>query len=133
MIRIEHVGYMVEDPPQVAAWYVRHLGFRIVRRQDQAPFTHFLVDGAGEGIIEIYNNPVARVPDYAALDPLVLHLAFEMAGESLEAAAGRLVAAGATMAAELTVTPIGDRVIMLRDPWGFAIQLAERRTALRGG
>ena len=29
-------------------------------------------------------------------------------------------------AGDISVTPAGDQLAMLRDPWGFAIQLAKR-------
>jgi glyoxylase I family protein len=129
-MKIEHIGYLVADPPLVAQWYMKHLGFWIARKQDEAPFTHFLVDSAGHGIIEIYNNPAAAVPDYAKQDPLVLHLAFAVGNETIEAACDRLLAAGATVAQDFFTTAAGDRLIMLRDPWGFPIQLARRKQSL---
>jgi glyoxylase I family protein len=38
----------------------------------------------------------------------------------------RLVAAGATVADDLVRTAAGDELVMLRDPWGVALQLARR-------
>jgi catechol 2,3-dioxygenase-like lactoylglutathione lyase family enzyme len=130
-MRIEHTGYMVEDPPRVAAWYVQHLGFRVARQLPARPFTTFLVDASGQGMVEIYNNPAAQVPDYRSLDPLILHLAFDVANEPILAARDRLLAAGATIASDVVTTASGDRLVMLRDPWGFAVQLVERKEALR--
>ena len=126
-MKIEHIGYMVDDPIQVAAWYCQNLGFRVARELQISPFTHFLVDESGNGMLEIYNNPAAAVPDYASLDPLVLHIAFDTGDESIESARDRLLAAGASLVSELGVTQAGDRLVMLRDPWGLALQLAERK------
>ncbi len=126
-MKIEHVGYMVQDPIQVARWYCDHLGFTVAREMQTTPFTHFLVDGSGRVMVEIYNNPAAQVPDYAAMDPLVLHLAFDTGDEAIEAVRDRLLAAGATLYSDLSVTPAGDQLIMLRDPWGMAVQLAKRK------
>jgi catechol 2,3-dioxygenase-like lactoylglutathione lyase family enzyme len=126
-MKIEHVGYMVQDPLQVAAWYCQHLGFRITRGLQTSPFTHFLLDSAGTSMLEIYNNPAAQVPDYASMDPLVLHIAFEVSAEALESARDRLLAAGCTLYSDLGVTPAGDQLVMLRDPWGLALQLARRK------
>ena len=123
-MHIEHFGYMVQDPPAVTAWYCEHLGFRIARKMDKPPHTHFLVDGSGRMMLEIYNNPKAQVPDYAAMDPLVLHIAFSVDG--VAQTRDRLLTAGATVQSELTVTPAGDQLLMLRDPWGFAVQLCKR-------
>ena len=126
-MKIEHVGYMVQDPLQVAAWYCQHLDFQITRGLQTSPYTHFLRDSAGSSMLEIYNNPAAQVPDYAVMDPLVLHIAFEVGAESIEATRDRLLAAGCTLYSDLGVTPAGDQLVMLRDPWGLAIQLAKRK------
>jgi len=123
-MHIEHFGYMVQDPPAVAAWYCEHLGFRIARKMDKPPLTHFVVDASGRMMLEIYNNPKAQVPDYASMDPLVLHMAFSV--DNVEEARERLLAAGATIQCELAVTPAGDQLQMFRDPWGFAVQLCKR-------
>jgi glyoxylase I family protein len=48
----------------------------------------------------------------------------------MEADIARLVAAGATHVAPIDVTPAGDRLTFLRDPWQVAIQLAQRKTPL---
>lgn len=126
-MRIEHTGYMVEDPPAVAAWYVEHLGFEIVRKMDEQPYTHFI---AVENVmLEIYNNPQAEVPDYGAMDPLVLHIGFEVTGD-IEAEKARLVEAGARVQRDTFVTAAGDELVMLRDPWGFAIQLCKRASVM---
>jgi glyoxylase I family protein len=126
-MKIEHVGYMVKDPLQVAAWYCQNLGFRVARGTPASPFTHFLLDSAGSSMLEIYNNPAAQVPDYTSMDPLVLHIAFEIGDESIESACDRLLAAGASLYSNLGTTPAGDQLVMLRDPWGMAIQLAKRK------
>lgn len=126
-MKIEHVGYMVQDPLQVAAWYCQHLGFSVARGMQASPFTHFLVDASGSGVLEIYNNPAAQVPDYSSMDPLILHIAFEIEGQSLESVRDRLLAAGASLYSDLVITPAGDQLIMLRDPWGLPLQLAKRK------
>lgn len=125
---VEHAAWQHPDPVAAAAWYGQHLGFTIARKLDQAPHTHFLADAAGHVVIEIYNNPKAPLPDYPALDPLVLHLAFTVADPI--AARDQLLAAGATLADDLVTLPNGDRLIMLRDPWGFALQLVSRAKPL---
>ena len=129
-MKIEHVGYMVQDPIQVAQWYCQNLNFRVARAMQVSPFTHFLVDASGSSMIEIYNNPAAGVPDYAATDPLVFHLAFAVSSETIEEARDRLIAAGASLYSDLLLTPAGDRLVMLRDPWGLAVQLAQRQTPM---
>jgi uncharacterized glyoxalase superfamily protein PhnB len=81
-------------------------------------------------MLEIYNNPAARVPDYASMDPLVFHVAFDCGSEAIESVRERLLAGGATLYSDLMVTPTGDQLVMLRDPWGMALQLAKRKTPM---
>ena len=78
-------------------------------------------------LVEIYRNPPDAVPRYAEMHPLVLHLAFVSADPEADKAA--LVAAGAVLVQE--VRP-DDRthLVMLRDPWGLAIQLCKRGTPM---
>lgn len=128
MIRIEHVAWQVEDPTAVAAWYGSHLGFTILRKIGPPAHTHFLADGSGNAVIEIYNNPKASMPDYRAMDPLHLHLAFAVDDPSRER--DRLLRAGATIVEDMVTTPSGDVLIMLRDPWGFAVQLVKRKSPM---
>ncbi|NUQ00953.1 MAG: VOC family protein [Armatimonadetes bacterium] len=123
-MQIEHVGYQVPDPQAVAAWYTRHLGFEVKRAMAEPPYTTFLADASGRVMIEFYCNPTAPVPDYATQNPLVLHLAFSVADVAAER--DRLVAAGASVQEELRTIPTGDQICMLRDPFGFAIQLVKR-------
>ena len=123
VLNVEHLACNVLDPVSMAAWYVEHLGMRIVRRITTAPFIHFLADASGHVVIEIYNNPVDPVPDYRAMHPLRFHMAF--AASDPDAAATTLVAAGATPVDGQT-QPDGSRLVMLRDPWGLPIQLCRR-------
>ena len=127
VLRIEHVALNVADPVAMADWYVAHLGMRIVRRVDGAPHTRFLADAAGQTVVEVYGHETTRIPDYAAMDPLELHLAFDSADPDGDRDA--LVQAGATAVSEGRL-PDGSRLLMLRDPWGLALQLCARVTPL---
>lgn len=128
-MRVEHVAFQMPDPRAAADWYAAQLGFRLVKAWDEPPYGRFLVDAGGAVVLEIYRNDAAPVPDYAATDPLCVHLAF--VAVDLEAERDRLLAAGATLAQEVYETPSGDRIAMLRDPWGFPLQLVNRAVALR--
>ncbi len=123
-MRIEHVALQLPEPVKAAAWYVEHLGFTVKRASGDEPFAHFLADASGRVMIELYRNPKAPVPDYAEQHPLVMHLAFVCDDVDLEAA--RLEAAGCTRFEELGGGPGEDHIVMLRDPWGVAIQLCDR-------
>ncbi len=121
---IEHVAFNVSDPVAMAQWLVTHLGMRIVRRLDAAPFTHFIADSAGRGVLELYYHAQKPMPDYASLDALSLHVAFT--SDDVAADRQRLLAAGATPAGEVVTTDSGDVMTFVRSPWGVTIQLVKR-------
>ncbi len=123
-VRLEHVGLNVADPIKAAQWYVANLGMKVLREAPAPANTRFLGDAAGNMMLEIYHNPPEAVPNYAAMDPLLLHVAFMV--EDVEAMRSKLLAAGATAVGEVTTTPAGDKLAMLRDPWGLAIQFVHR-------
>ncbi|MCC7043498.1 MAG: VOC family protein [Acidobacteria bacterium] len=124
-MKIEHVAYQVPDPVALADWYVEHLGLRIKRATDGPGHARFLADDTDAVMVEVYNNPRVTMPDYRAIDPLMLHLAFR--ADDVAATRERLLAAGATPEGEVVVSEGGDHLAMLRDPWGLAIQLVRRR------
>ena len=126
-MKLEHVALQVADPVAVAEWYKAHLAMRVVRTGDPPGNARFLADAKGASVLEIYAGPLP-VPDYRAMDPLRLHVAF--APGDVTAARARLIAAGATPLGEVAVTATGDRFAMLRDPWGLALQLAQRARPL---
>ena len=126
-LNVEHFACNVSDPVAMAAWYTKNLGMRILRRVETPPYIHFLADANGRVVIEIYNNPIDPIPDYAAMHPLRFHLAF--AAEDPDAIRAALVAAGATFVDEGTLAD-GSRLAMLRDPWGLPLQLVKRATPL---
>ena len=126
-MKLEHVALNLPDPKAAAAWYTENLGLRTVKTNDTAPFEHFLADDVGS-MLEFYNNPAAALPDYAAMNPFTLHLAF--ATDDITATQERLLGAGATTAGDIVTTPAGDRIVSLRDPWGVTLQLVSRGVPL---
>lgn len=126
-MKLEHIALNLPDPQAAAAWYAENLGLRIVKANGNAPFEHFLADEGGS-VLEFYNNPAAERPNYAAMNPFTLHLAF--ATEDIIAAHERLLAAGAAAAGAVETTPVGDQIVFLRDPWGVALQLVSRKVPL---
>jgi glyoxylase I family protein len=122
-MKFEHFALNVPEPRAQAQWYVEHVGFTIARSRTDAPFTHFLADETGRTIVELYANPAAAVPDYAATHPLCFHLAVVAVDAKAERA--RLERAGATLFRE-EPQPDGTLLIMLRDPWGVPLQLCQR-------
>jgi glyoxylase I family protein len=126
-MKLEHFAVNVTDPIKISQWYVQHLGMKIVRQATTAPFTTFLADDSGRIMVELYNNPPDQVPDYNNMHPLLLHLAF--VSVEPEKDKNRLVNAGAVLQTEQTLDD-GSVLIMLKDPWGFSIQLCKRGTPM---
>ena len=123
-IRLEHVALNVADPVGMAKWYCENLQMK-VRREGPAPANmRFISDAGGNMMLELYNNPQGKVPDYKLMDPLSLHIAFHV--DDVPAVRRRLLAAGATAHNEVETTPAGDVLTILRDPWGVPIQLLTR-------
>lgn len=119
---IEHVAINVSDPDQMVEWYVKVLGMKLLRQANE--YTYFIADERESTVLEIYHNPAAPVPDYKNLDPLILHFAF--ISDDLDKDMQRLIQAGAVLQKGIATTKEGDRLAMLRDPWGVCIQLASR-------
>jgi len=125
-MKLEHIAFNVPDPVAMAAWYCRHCGLRVVHHVPHPSQTHFLAD-AGSTVLEIYCNPPDQVPDYGQRDPLLFHLALTSADPAADSR--RLIAAGATLVSETHLAD-GSHLVMLRDPWGVALQLCKRAKEL---
>lgn len=121
-MKFEHFAINVPDVRAQARWYVENLGLTVVRQRADAPYTHFLADETGRVVIEMYSNPAAPYPDYAAQHPLVFHIAFVAA--DARAVQTRLEKAGAKLFLE--ENPDGSILIMMRDPWGVPLQFCQR-------
>jgi glyoxylase I family protein len=123
-MKIEHVALQVAEPAAMAQWYVEHLEFGVKRASDEPVVARFMADVSGAVMLEVYRNPSVPVPDYAAMDPALLHVAFVC--DDVPGTVARLTAAGATLVRGPEI--LGeDELAMLRDPWGLAIQLAKRK------
>ena len=127
-MKIEHVAFNVEDPLAMGRWYVEHLGLKVKRRTVDSPYAHFLADDGGTVMIEIYGNKSAPLPDYRSMNPSELHLAF--VSKDVESDVRRLIAADETQVGEIDTAANGDHLAMLRDTWGFSIQLVKRASAM---
>lgn len=123
-MRFEHIAINVPDPVKMAQWYIENCGLKAVIALTEPPFTHFLTDSEGYTAIEIYNNPAAPIPDYFQQSHLVYHHAFVT--NDLDHTQDRLIKAGASFVEEVNL-PNQTRLIMLRDPWGIALQLVDRQ------
>lgn len=123
-MRIEHVALNVPDPLAMARWYVEHLGFTVKRRFMERPWGHFLADDTGKVMLELYGNSDVPSLNLPAVAPPALHFAF--VSKDVPQDVQRLVAAGATLVSGPETASNGDRLAMLRDPWGVCLQLVTR-------
>ena len=113
----------------MSRWYVEHLGFTVARKREDAPYTHFLADDAGRIVVELYTNPTAPITDFASTHPLCFH--FAVVTRAARAEQTRLENAGATFFIE-DALPDGSILVMMRDPWGVAVQLCQRAKPFPG-
>ena len=84
----------------------------------------FIADSAKHMMFELYHNKDYAAINYDSVSHITLHVAFAV--DDVHAAKDILVAAGAKVADDITKTPGGDTVLMLRDPWGLPIQFVKR-------
>jgi catechol-2,3-dioxygenase len=126
-MKLEHFALNVEEPLAMANWYRDHLGLQIVRQMEDSPFTTFLRDDSDTILIEIYKNAAAEVPPYRDMNPLLVHLAFVSENPSQEKE--RLLEVGATLVSDHQMND-GSHLVMMRDPWGLAIQFCKRGTSM---
>jgi glyoxylase I family protein len=120
---IEHVGLCAEDPTTLVAWYVKVLGFRIVRALEETYFIR-----ARDGwMLEIY-------PAQQSTDPVdnvhrgVRHIALSVS--NIDAEIGRLRSAGVTVPDDTVVVTSDMRLAFFRDPEGNLLHLVERTTEI---
>jgi len=79
-------------------------------------------------VLELYHQTKAPIPNYRAMDPFVLHVAFltdDVAGNRQ-----RLIAAGAVADGDVVTNEAGDVMTFVRDPWGLTVQLMKRAKSL---
>ena len=127
-MKIEHVAFNVKDSRALADWYVEHLGMTIIRSFDEPPYIRFLGDDDNTTLLEVYSNPIGEYVEYGSFHPVTFHIAFTV--EDMESTRQRLVDAGGTLDGDIDHTPVGDRLAFVRDPWGNAVQLVQRKTPM---
>lgn len=126
-MKIEHFAINVEEPLAMADWYGKHLGLKVIKQDNESPYMTFLADDSGRVMIEVYKNPADQVPEYRNMDPLIMHLAFVSGDPGGDKK--RLVEAGAEEVSD-EILEDGSHLVMLRDPWGIALQLCKRSNSM---
>jgi glyoxylase I family protein len=120
----EHFAVNVLDSRAKAKWYVDNLGFVIVRDGKAPSYGMFIADSTNDMMFELYQNTECPVLDFTKVSHMATHVAFMV--NNLELVKTHLLAAGATLVDDITKSPSGDFVLMMRDPWGEPIQFVKR-------
>lgn len=128
MIQFEHTAYNVHEPEKAAAWYVAHMDMDLVRGTSEGIKPHFIADKQRRFCWEFYSNPAGPVADQRAINPFTQHVAFAV--DDMDAVRAKLLSAGCSPEGEVSITPAGDRLLFLRDPWGLTLQLVMRAVKL---
>jgi hypothetical protein len=127
-MKIEHIGLCVEAPISMGNWYRDHLGFKLLRQAGDDNDGVSFVAGDNGTVIELCKIPEGLPLEPRLWTPLQLHLAVECELPSAEAE--RLVSAGAALVGESPRNSYPGEKILVRDPWGFVLQLVNRKTKL---
>lgn len=122
--RPEHVAFNVPDPVTAATWYSENLGMQVMRKGTAPTFTTFVADSNHHMMIELFHNADFPLLEPAKMNHMSIHLAFMV--KDIAAVKAKLLQAKASMVEDITKTPSGDQVLMLRDPWGLPIQFVQR-------
>ena len=67
---IEHIGLCVENPYDMADWYVKNLGFHILKKGgNNDDGVVFIEDSKNNTVLELYNLPgLTRMP-FSSFEP----------------------------------------------------------------
>ena len=126
-MRIEHFALNVAGAREMVQWYHQHLQMPIHVEHDAETYVAFI--GEAPGVLEIYENKQAACLSFEDMHQLTLHIAF--ASNNLAVDRDRLLHNGATFI-EGEIDDEGYGLLMLRCPWGIAVQLCRRRQAIDG-
>lgn len=120
----EHIALNVADSREKARWYTENLGFVVIRDGKAPTYGMFIADAGKNLMYELYQNTQYPVIDFTAVSHVSMHIAFMV--DDIQKAKDALIKAGATLVEDISKTPMGDSVLMLRDPWGLPIQCVKR-------
>ena len=124
IIRPEHIALNVLDPAAMVKWYTENLGMKVMRQGGPPTNTSFIADSGQHMMLELGYNADYPVIDFAKVSHMSIHLAFMV--DDISTMKAKLIAAGATVVEDITKTPGGDEVLMMRDPLGLPIQFVKR-------
>jgi lactoylglutathione lyase len=144
--QVHHTSVTVSDMDRSLAFYRDLLGMEVISELDRSGGYASTVTGIPEAHLRIvyveggnhkielieYLNPKGRPVDMSTANPGIAHLAFEV--DDLEGMYEELSAAGVTFRSEPVEVPgggpnAGTRIVYVRDPDNFTIELIQRPEA----
>lgn len=123
---IEHIGIVVSDSKSMAEWYAEHLDFEILNSfATDDGHVAFIRCAHGNLIFELISNANMEKIASALTHPLQFHIA--IASTDISADKQRLLDAGGTFVMNCQTGDPGAQVLIIADPWGNNVQLAQRK------
>ncbi|MDO9262533.1 MAG: VOC family protein [Desulfosalsimonadaceae bacterium] len=123
---IEHIGLVVADSKAMARWYETALGFMVLNAFDTDNGHVAFIKCSRTGLIfELITNRTLAPIEGVLTHPLQLHIAFK--SEDINKDRDRLTALGAVFVTDCPTKDPAARVLIVKDPWGNFIQLAQRK------
>ena len=121
-VRFEHLRINVADKERTAQWYVDHVGLEMIPSNTEDVV--YVADKDRNFMLELSALPNLK-NTYADVNIDAFHLAFE-GQQSIKEVSERMLKNGGKQDGELYTNKIGDYVLNVRDPNGFALQLLYR-------
>jgi catechol 2,3-dioxygenase-like lactoylglutathione lyase family enzyme len=121
--RFEHIAINISDPETMAKWYMDNLGMKLVRGGFAPNASAFIADSGMHMMMELLHNVNYPILESGKIHNTSMHIAFIT--PDIAQTQKQLVAAGAAITDSLRKTDSGDQVLVLRDPWGLAIQFIQ--------
>ena len=118
-VRFEHLAINVENPREVADWYVKYVGLEILSASKKMIFVR---DPGNHFMLELYHKPDAK-GSFSSLNNSAGHVAFGV--DDADTLSKAMVGGGAKILGTKT-NPAGDTVINMTDPWGNNLQVIHR-------
>ena len=123
---VEHIGLVVADSKAMARWYERALGFIVLNSFDtDSGHVAFIKCGRTGLVFELITDRTLTPIEGALTHPLQLHIAFK--STDINKDRDRLTALGAVFVKDCPTKDPDAQVLIVKDPWGNYIQLAQRK------
>lgn len=123
---IEHIGFVVKDSESMARWYQEALGFNVLNSFETENGHVAFIQCSQTGLIfELISDSTLVCIEGVLSHPLQLHIAFK--SSNIEADKNRLLELGAEFVTDCATADPDATVLIVKDPWGNYIQLAQRK------